>query len=135
MCVHDRVETLWWHGEPFCRGFAWTTGISWHVAAACSLASSARSLKASSTSRRFRALDACPRSAIEQAKINGSPVSAIPEHRAVGGSQLNGEPERAVQEAEGMLRTMELALEEKLNARCARPTLCPNGCVNMLRQR
>ena len=62
------------------------------------------------------ALDVFTKNALATAKTNGQLVSAVPEHSAVGESQSNGKAERAVQEAEDMLRTMKLALEDRLNA-------------------
>ena len=57
------------------------------------------------------ALDVFTKNALDKATINGNLASAVPEHSAVGESQSNGNAERAVQEAEDMLRTIELALE------------------------
>lgn len=63
------------------------------------------------------ALDVFTKAALAKAKIAGEFVSAVPEHSAVGESQSNGKAERAVQEAEDMLRTMKLALGERLDAK------------------
>ena len=60
--------------------------------------------------------------AIRKVGITGELVSAVPEHSSVGESQSNGRAERAVQEAEDMLRCMKLALEERLSARVTSTT-------------
>ena len=63
--------------------------------------------------------------ALAKARIDGQFVSAVPEHSAVGESQSNGKAERAVQEADDMLRTRKPAREERRNAniRLAYPVL------------
>ena len=60
--------------------------------------------------------------AIQKASISGELVSAVPEHSPVGDSQSNGRAERAVQEAEDMLRCMKLAIEERLIAKITSTT-------------
>ena len=52
----------------------------------------------------------------EDPPVPRSTVVACPEHSHPGESQSNGKAERAVQEAEDMLITMRIALEERINA-------------------
>ena len=63
------------------------------------------------------ALATLMRNAIDKVGITGELVSAVPENSSVGESQSNGRAERAVQEAEDMLRCMKLALEERVDAK------------------
>ena len=60
--------------------------------------------------------------AVHKVGITGELVSAVPENSSVGESQSNGRAERAVQEAEDMLRCMKLALEERVDAKVTSAT-------------
>ena len=76
--------------------------------------------------------------AIHLAGASGELVEAIPERSAVGESQSNGKAERAVQEAEDNIRTMKLALEERLGCRLGSQSpvmkwLCEHVAANLNR--
>ena len=60
--------------------------------------------------------------AVNKVGITGELVSAVPENSSVGESQSNGRAERAVQEAEDMLRCTKLALVERVDAKVTSAT-------------